>query len=193
MTRMEDRIHAHMTGENIDKPVIIPKPAIIHKLVESNRDLQFREVQKSPEARICALYQVNPAVIPVLVGLEHITFSANMDAARKSSYEAAILPRQRAFTNAIRRDVLDELGLDRKIYRPAYDRSEIGFLQDSQLDRIDKANNLYNSTLVKRNQALEYAGLNPVPNEEDQYKQTIASTEGDGDDGDESEGGEDQK
>lgn len=173
---VEARIHAQTSGTNIDKPIVLSEAVDVHNLAESNRDLQFGDVRMSAEARICALYQVNPSVLPLLVGLMHTTFSANMDAARKSAYETGVLPRQRALVSAIRWDLLPELNIDPLDFRPAYDRSEVGFLQERQTERIGKAAELWNSGLVKRNVALAYASL-PLDSEKgDEYKKTIADT-----------------
>lgn len=79
------------TGTNRGDVMVMPAPLKYDRIAFSPKEMSVAELRKTPEERICALFQVPPGVVGLGAGLDRNTFS-NYKESKKAAWEDNLVP-----------------------------------------------------------------------------------------------------
>lgn len=80
-------------GDNRFMPLIMPSGVKVDKLTFTPEEMALHTMQDRPEATICAIIGIHPAVLGLMVGLDKGMAYASMDVAERSAWYNCIIPR----------------------------------------------------------------------------------------------------
>lgn len=117
------------TGDNAGEPVIWDYPMDIDTVGHSPKDLVVSDIRKAVESRVCAVCQISPAALQLMIGLENGTSYASSEQARQQVYEEVIIPIQSVWAQTIKWQLLSEFeGGDKADF--IFDTSKVRVLQE---------------------------------------------------------------
>lgn len=85
------------TGSRAGEPVILTEPIDIQKFGFNPTELDLSALRLIPESRVCAVCQISPAALQLMVGVQNGTSYASSEQARQQGYEEVIIPIQRTW------------------------------------------------------------------------------------------------
>jgi HK97 family phage portal protein len=152
---------AKFTGDRRGEPLVSSTPLKIDMPAFSPSDMSIDGIRRNPEARIGALLGIHPAVVGLLAGLEHSTYS-NMEEAFAAAYRNNLVPTQTVLADELDTQLLDEFG-NAANETVEFDYSKVEALQESKDARVTRAVAAYNAGIVTMNEARDWLDLSPLP------------------------------
>jgi HK97 family phage portal protein len=108
--RIKDRLRQMFTGRGgWHEPMILGEGTEWVELAETFADMDFPNLRKITETRLCAVFKVPPIVAGTYAGLEQATY-ANYSEARKAFMQTTIIPMYRRFDTVLNRTLAPEFG-----------------------------------------------------------------------------------
>jgi len=124
-------------------------------------DMDFPQLRRITESRICAVFQVPPILVGAFVGLEKGSLGTPAyTMARKSFWMETLMPAYKKNAGIINRQLAPLFGKD---VRVVWDFSEVEALQEEQSAVFTRANDSIAAGWVTVNEARNMAGLEEVP------------------------------
>jgi len=136
----------------------------------TQREMEFPELRKMSEARICMVFGVPPIIIQAIVGLEHATYS-NFGEAQKVLWVNTLSPIYGRLGDKITVDLGLEFGNDVAVL---FAINEVPALQENRDAAWNRANQGVAGGWVTVNEARAEAGLPPV-REGEVFLRTLAT------------------
>lgn len=115
--------------DSAGEPVVWDYPVEIDQFGFPPKDIDLSSLRKISEARVCAVCQISPAALQLLVGIENGTSYASSEQARQQVYEEVVIPIQRAWAQAITWSLLKKFkGSEKQEF--FFDTSAVRVLQE---------------------------------------------------------------
>lgn len=130
---------------------------------ESPEKMLVDRILDRPESMILAALGLNALALDLPSSASTRTY-ANKAEARREAWEHCVIPIQDAIADTLtRRLVQADFDPGLEVW---FDRKDISALREDADSRMNRAVQAFSNTLVKRNPALEIAGLDPLPPED---------------------------
>jgi len=124
------------SGDKRGEPLVLGAPTDVHQFGFNPQQLQLKELRRIPEERVSAVLGIPAIVAGLGAGLDRSTF-ANMAEAREMAYESNIIPTQRLFAAAFRRQLLRDFE-DIALWKVGHDLTEVRVLQEDENQRAER-------------------------------------------------------
>ena len=105
---MKESWIAKTTGERAGEPVVLTAPIDIEKFGFNPTELNTSELRLIIEARVCAVCNISPAALQLMVGVQNGTSYASSEQARQQGYEEVIIPIQDVWADELDAQLLNE-------------------------------------------------------------------------------------
>lgn len=152
---------AKTTGDNAGEPVIWDYPVDIEKFGFSPKELDLSDLRKAIESRVCAVCQISPAALQLMIGLENGTSYASSEQARQQVYEEVIIPIQSVWAQTIKWQLLSEFdGTENSDF--VFDTSKVRVLQEDTDSLFKRESEVFRSGGTTVDQFLQSIGKAPV-------------------------------
>lgn len=149
------------TGERAGEPVIMTEPIDLEKFGFNPSELDLSQLRLIPESRVCAVCQISPAALQVMVGIQNGTSYASSEQARQQGYEEVIIPIQTVwgeeFTHQLLSDFDDSEGAEF-----VFDTTNVRVLQEDQDAKVKRESEIFKSGGSTLDQYLTAVGKKPV-------------------------------
>ena len=151
-------------GDSRGKVMISPQSLQVEKLSNDPRSMLLDVLQRTPEARICAVMGVPPIVALQVLGLENATY-ANADQFYASFTKFKLVPYWRRVSSQLTHQLLpdfygEEAGIE---YFYGFDLDRVAALQEDENEKSTRITNEWKSGLIQMNQGLRALGYPEVP------------------------------
>lgn len=155
---------AKTTGERAGEPVIMTEPVDLEKFGFNPSELDLSQLRLIPESRVCAVCQISPAALQVMVGIQNGTSYASSEQARQQGYEEVIIPIQSVWAEEFTHQLLSEFeGSEGAEF--VFDTSNVRVLQEDQDAKVKRETEIFKSGGSTLDQYLTAVGKNPVGDE----------------------------
>ena len=155
------------TGENRGDVVMAKQKMQVHMPSWSPSELTFRDLQRTPEERISAVFNMPAIVAGLGAGLDRSTF-ANFQEAREMAYESGIVPIQRLIAADLTMQLLPEFPtLPRS--RLEFDLRGVRVLQEDEAKKATRLTTLVRGSIITRAEARADLGLEVDMKRDDVY------------------------
>jgi HK97 family phage portal protein len=135
--RVKNRLVDMYTGRSgWHDPLVLGEGSEWIELAETFRDMDFPNLRKISETRLCAVWQVPPIMIGCFAGLEKATYS-NVQDSRRSFWQDTLMPLYAYLEGIINLHLAPEFGRD---VRMVWDFSGVKALQEETSKVWDRAN-----------------------------------------------------
>lgn len=152
-----DRFLRQFTGEDRGKPFVASKSVNVEAAGHTPDKLQVREMRRTPEERICAVFRIPPIVAGVGAGLERSTM-ANTKEQREQAVESCNCPMWRKLAETMTAG-FRELGILKPGERIQFDLSEVRSLQEDETKRHERARANFEKGIWMRSESRMYTGM----------------------------------
>lgn len=152
---------ARFGGDNRGMPGVFGAPMKVQVLSFSPEQMNLRELRRLPEERISAALGVPAIVAGLGAGLDRSIYN-NFSEAREAVYEQNIIPTQRIFASALRRQLLPDFGDTRGLIVD-HDYSEVRVLQEDRNALTERAARMLTGGIVTVHEARHLLGLTAGP------------------------------
>lgn len=149
------------TGDNAGEPVVWDYPVDIDKFGFNPSELDLANLRKAVESRVCAVCQINPAALQLMIGLENGTSYASSEQARQQVYEEVIIPIQSTWAQTIKWQLLTEFeGAENSDF--IFDTSKVRVLQEDVNALVKREIEVFRNGGTTYDQFLTAIGKQPV-------------------------------
>lgn len=172
---MRDTWMAKTTGSRAGEPVVMTEPVSVEKFGFDPKQLDLSNLRLIPESRVCAVCQISPAALQLMVGIQNGTSYASSEQARQQGYEEVIIPIQRAWEEEFTWQLLPE-------FKPkdgqefVFDTTRVRVLQEDRDALFKRESEALRAGGVTINAYLQSIGKKPVGEDGDVYLIPAAST-----------------
>ncbi len=154
--RLKERLQRLFSGrEGWHDPLILGEGSEWTELAESFKDMDFPNLRKITETRICMLFGVPPIIIGSFAGLEQATY-ANYGEARKSFTQETSIPMHRRRDTVLNRMLAPEFG---KGVRVRSDTSKLAAMMEDMNQIWERAQGALVASGIMVNDFREQVGL----------------------------------
>lgn len=162
---MKEQWMAKTTGARAGEPVINTIPITAEKFGFTPSEMDVAKLRLHPESRVCAVCQISPAALQVMVGIQNGTSYASSEQAREQGYEEVIIPIQTVWGEELTHQLLSEFkGSEGAELR--FDTSKVRVLQEDADNLMKRAATGYLGGFLKRTDARKMVGLQTTPDDE---------------------------
>ena len=151
----EAYLRMHRGREQWHRPLILGSGTEWVSMADSFKDMDFPNLRKITESRICMIYQVNPIIIGAYVGLERSTYD-NAQQAQKSFWLQTLTPHYRRIQDCFNLYLAPEFGRD---IRVRFDFSGVKALQEETSQLWERVNAAVEKGWLLVSEARSMAGL----------------------------------
>ena len=152
---------AKTTGERAGEPVINTIPITAEKFGFNPNELDLSQLRLIPESRVCAVCQISPAALQVMVGIQNGTSYASSEQARQQGYEEVIIPIQTVWGEELTHQLLNEYeGSEGAEF--GFDVSKVRVLQEDVDNLVKRESEIFKSGGSTLDQYLTAVGKKPV-------------------------------
>lgn len=149
------------TGERAGEPVIMTEPVDLEKFGFNPSELDLSQLRLIPESRVCAVCQISPAALQVMVGIQNGTSYASSEQARQQGYEEVIIPIQTVWAEEFTHQLLSEFeGSEGAEF--IFDTSKVRVLQEDEDSKVKRESEIFKSGGSTLDQYLTAVGKKPV-------------------------------
>jgi len=141
------------------EPMILGEGGDWVEMGKSMTDMDFPQLRRITETRICEVFQVPPILVGAFAGLERSTF-ANYAEARASFWMETLMPIYKKNADTLNRQLTPEFGKDVRI---RFDFSEVKALQESHDAIFIRADSGVKGGWITVNEARRMVDLDDVP------------------------------
>ena len=158
---MKEGWMAKTTGERAGEPVILTEPIDIEKFGFNPSELDLSQLRLIPESRVCAVCQISPAALQVMVGIQNGTSYASSEQARQQGYEEVIIPIQTVWGEEFTHQLLPDFeGSENDEF--VFDTANVRVLQEDQDAKVKRESEIFKSGGSTLDQYLTAVGKKPV-------------------------------
>lgn len=158
---MKEQWMQKTTGERVGEPVINTIPITAEKFGFNPRELDMSQLRLIPESRVCAVCQISPAALQVMVGIQNGTSYASSEQARQQGYEEVIIPIQAVWAANLTHQLLSEFdGSEGAEF--VFDTSKVRVLQEDEDSKVKRESEIFKSGGSTLDQYLTAVGKKPV-------------------------------
>jgi len=165
---MKEMWMAKTTGARAGEPVIMTQPVNVEKFGFNPSELDISNLRLVPESRVCAVCQISPAALQLMVGIQNGTSYASSEQARQQGYEEVIIPIQRAWEEEFTWQLLPEFKPE-KGQEFVFDTTRVRVLQEDRDALFKRESEALRAGGVTINGYLQSIGKKPVGEEGDVY------------------------
>lgn len=105
---MKESWMAKTTGERAGEPIIMDSNIKVEKFGFSVDEMDVTNIRMGIEARVCAVCNISPAALQLMVGVQNGTSYASSEQARQQGYEEVIIPIQNMWAEEFTWQLLSE-------------------------------------------------------------------------------------
>lgn len=149
------------TGDRAGEPVIMTEPVDLEKFGFNPTELDLSQLRLIPESRVCAVCQISPAALQVMVGIQNGTSYASSEQARQQGYEEVIIPIQSVWAEEFTHQLLSEFE-DSEGAEFVFDTSKVRVLQEDEDAKVKRESEIFKSGGSTLDQYLTAVGKKPV-------------------------------
>lgn len=165
---MKESWKAKTTGERAGELVVMTEPVDLEKFGFNPQELDLSALRLIPEARVCAVCQISPAALQLMVGIQNGTSYASSEQARQQGYEEVIIPIQRAWEEELTWQLLPEFrGSEGAEF--VFDTTRVRVLQEDRDALFKRESEALRAGGVTINGYLQSIGKKPVGPDGDVY------------------------
>lgn len=149
------------TGAKAGEPVILTQPVTLEKFGFNPSELDLSQLRLIPESRVCAVCQISPAALQVMVGIQNGTSYASSEQARQQGYEEVIIPIQAVWAEEFTHQLLNEFeGSEGMEF--VFDTSKVRVLEEDRDALVKRESEIFRSGGSTLDQYLTAVGKKPV-------------------------------
>lgn len=152
------------TGERAGEPVVMDMPLQVEKFGFNPNELDLSALRLIPESRVCAVCQISPAALQVMVGIQNGTSYASSEQARQQGYEEVIIPIQAVWAQQFTYSLLSEFK-DSEGAEFVFDTTNVRVLQEDQDAKVKRESEVFRAGGTTYDQFLTAIGKKPVGGE----------------------------
>lgn len=149
------------TGSRAGEPVIMTEPIDLEKFGFNPTELDLSAMRLIPESRVCAVCQISPAALQVMVGIQNGTSYASSEQARQQGYEEVIIPIQMVWAEEFTHQLLSEYP-DSQGSEFIFDTNNVRVLQEDQDAKVKRESEIFRTGGSTLDQYLTAVGKKPV-------------------------------
>lgn len=149
------------TGEKSGEPVVLTEPVTVEKFGFNPTELDLSQLRLIPESRVCAVCQISPAALQVMVGIQNGTSYASSEQARQQGYEEVIIPIQAVWAEELTHQLLSEFeGSEGAEF--VFDTTKVRVLQEDQDAKVKRESEIFKNGGSTLDQYLVAVDKKPV-------------------------------
>lgn len=149
------------TGSRAGEPVILTEPVTLEKFGFNPSELDLSQLRLIPESRVCAVCQISPAALQVMVGIQNGTSYASSEQARQQGYEEVIIPIQAVWAEEFTHQLLSEFeGSEGAEF--VFDTSKVRVLEEDHDALVKRESEIFKSGGSTLDQYITAVGKKPV-------------------------------
>lgn len=149
------------TGSRAGEPVILTEPVTVEKFGFNPNELDLSQLRLIPESRVCAVCQISPAALQVMVGIQNGTSYASSEQARQQGYEEVIVPIQSVWAEEFTHQFLSEFeGSEGAEF--VFDTSKVRVLEEDRDALVKRESEIFRTGGSTLDQYLTAVGKKPV-------------------------------
>ncbi len=149
------------TGTKAGEPVILTEPVTVEKFGFNPSELDLSALRLIPESRVCAVCQISPAALQVMVGIQNGTSYASSEQARQQGYEEVIIPIQSVWAEEFTHQLLSEFeGSEGAEF--VFDTSKVRVLEEDRDALVKRESEIFKSGGSTLDQYLTAVGKKAV-------------------------------
>lgn len=156
-------------GKNRGKPAVFSRKIEVNQFGNTPDKMQVRDIVKTPEERICAIFRIHPMVVGLGAGLERSTFN-NMREAREAAVESCNVPMWSRIAGAMTQyfgGTENKARLLKDGERIEFDLTKVRALQEDENARWDRLGKAYrNYGGIKRSEFRRALGFTTTPDDD---------------------------
>lgn len=149
------------TGERAGELVVMSEPVTLEKFGFNPTELDLSQLRLIPESRVCAVCQISPAALQVMVGIQNGTSYASSEQARQQGYEEVIIPIQAVWAEEFTHQLLSEFD-DSEGAEFIFDTANVRVLQEDQDKKVERESTIFKNGGSTLDQYLTAVGKKPV-------------------------------
>lgn len=149
------------TGTRAGEPVVMDMPLEVEKFGFNPTELDLSALRLIPESRVCAVCQISPAALQVMVGIQNGTSYASSEQARQQGYEEVIIPIQTVWAEEFTHQLLSEFE-DSEGAEFVFDTTNVRVLQEDQDAKVKRESEIFKAGGSTLDQYLTAVGKKPV-------------------------------
>lgn len=158
---MKEQWMAKTTGGRAGEPVINTIPITAEKFGFNPSELDLSQLRLIPESRVCAVCQISPAALQVMVGIQNGTSYASSEQARQQGYEEVIIPIQSVWAEEFTHQLLSEFeGSEGAEF--VFDTTNVRVLQEDQDAKVKRESEIFRTGGSTLDQYLTAVGKKPI-------------------------------
>lgn len=152
------------TGSRAGEPVVMGESIDIEKFGFNPNELDLSQLRLIPESRVCAVCQISPAALQVMVGIQNGTSYASSEQARQQGYEEVIIPIQAVWAEEFTHQLLPEFeGSEGMEF--VFDTSKVRVLEEDRDSLVKRESEIFRTGGSTLDQYLTAVGKKPVGDE----------------------------
>lgn len=153
------------------EPAVLDVDASYQRLGATFSEMQFEQLDRRNEARICAALRVPPIIIGAMLGLESATYS-NYEQARKAWWEDVLVPSYKRLSDAFTNQLAVDFGADVVVRA---DLSESPALRENEDAKWTRANAALAGGWITVNEARQLVNLENLGGAGDVFLRTFGA------------------
>ncbi len=159
--QMKEMWMAKTTGARAGEPVIMAEAIDVEKFGFTPNELDLSQLRLIPESRVCAVCQISPAALQVMVGIQNGTSYASSEQARQQGYEEVIIPIQSVWAEEFTHQLLSEFeGSEGAEF--IFDTANVRVLQEDQDAKVKRESEIFKAGGSTLDQYLTAVGKKSV-------------------------------
>jgi phage portal protein BeeE len=158
---MKESWMAKTTGSRAGEPVILTAPVKVEKFGFNPTELNVSELRLIIEARVCAVCNISPAALQLMVGVQNGTSYASSEQARQQGYEEVIIPIQNVWAEEFNWQLKPDFE-DAKNSEFEFDTTKVRVLQEDEDAKVKRESEIFKSGGSTLDQYLTAVGKKPV-------------------------------
>jgi len=159
---LKARITASLSGDNRGHVSVLSNGADVKQFGFSPNDLDLKALHQIPEARICAVMRVPPAVAGLSVGLEQTSNYASFREVREMFAESTLAPEWAMDESKLNQQLVPDFDRSGRI-ELHYDLSEVRALQEDVNAKVTRLQVGVAGGWILPNEARQEIGMEPLP------------------------------
>lgn len=149
------------TGERAGELVVMSEPVTLEKFGFNPTELAVAQLRLHPESRVCAVCQISPAALQVMVGIQNGTSYASSEQARQQGYEEVIIPIQAVWAEEFTYQLLSEFE-DSEGAEFIFDTSKVRVLEEDRDALVERESRIFSAGGSTLDQYLTAVGKKTV-------------------------------
>lgn len=159
---IKQRVIASFSGENVGRVAALGPGGDMKQFGFSPDQLNLEAIHTIPESRIAAVMGVPAAVAMLMIGLQQTSNYASMREVREMFTEGTLIPQWTLDQAKLNHQLVPDFDARRGI-EVAFDLTEVRALAEDVNSKVERLNTAVAGGWVKKNEARQEIGLEPLP------------------------------